>query len=280
VYKRQPIVPDCYNVASWCDTIRVYFFDPVTASINPNPASFCEDQGGVLLTGNYTNGIGPYTLQWHSGANGTGPIVGTGSTYFATSGGTYSFVVMDSTYPHCPPAYANVVVTRYLNPDITVTPMDPATCFGIAVNMTASGADNYIWSPAAGLSGTTGPNVTAMPAVTTTYTIIGWNNGPLGCADTLYTTFTILPDPAISAGPDDTICLGGSTQLQGTGGLIYQWSPATGLSNPNIANPIASPTITTTYILNATAMTGQQISNGDFSQGNVGFSSQYNYQFN
>lgn len=51
------------------------------------------------------------------------------------------------------------------------------------------------------------------------------------------------------AGEDSTICGGGldSTQLNATGGTVYSWSPTTGLSNPNIANPWAKPTVTTTY---------------------------------
>jgi len=35
--------------------------------------------------------------------------------------------------------------------------------------------------------------------------------------------------------------------------VTYSWSPATGLSNPNIANPVASPGTTTTYTLTASA---------------------------
>jgi len=48
------------------------------------------------------------------------------------------------------------------------------------------------------------------------------------------------------------ICLGGSSQLYayphgGSGTYTYQWIPATGLSNPNISDPVASPQSTTTY---------------------------------
>src|SRR5206468_7447687 len=43
------------------------------------------------------------------------------------------------------------------------------------------------------------------------------------------------------------ICAGSSVQLTASGGTTYLWSPVTGLSNPNIANPVASPTVTTTY---------------------------------
>ena len=47
--------------------------------------------------------------------------------------------------------------------------------------------------------------------------------------------------------PDVAMCPGGQVQLRATGGRSYTWTPAEGLSNPGIANPIASPTATTTY---------------------------------
>lgn len=48
---------------------------------------------------------------------------------------------------------------------------------------------------------------------------------------------------------DVTICPGGQFQIGNSGGSSYQWSPTDGLSNPNIASPIASPDETTTYIV-------------------------------
>lgn len=55
---------------------------------------------------------------------------------------------------------------------------------------------------------------------------------------------------------DSTICSNESLQLLATGGISYRWSPATGLSNPNIANPIARPTQTTRYIVTITRREG------------------------
>jgi len=61
------------------------------------------------------------------------------------------------------------------------------------------------------------------------------------------------PRPIANAGPDQTICNRQSFQLNGNGGVAYQWSPATYLNNPNIQNPIAnSPTQTITYTLHVT----------------------------
>jgi gliding motility-associated-like protein len=44
-----------------------------------------------------------------------------------------------------------------------------------------------------------------------------------------------------------TVCAGASVQLEATGGTTYNWSPAIGLSATNIASPVATPDITTTY---------------------------------
>ena len=50
---------------------------------------------------------------------------------------------------------------------------------------------------------------------------------------------------------DIIIGTGESTQLHVIGGTNPVWSPTTGLSNANIADPIASPTATTTYTITA-----------------------------
>jgi gliding motility-associated-like protein len=53
--------------------------------------------------------------------------------------------------------------------------------------------------------------------------------------------------PDVKAGPGQSICFGQTAQLSSSGGIKYEWSPTSGLSNPNIPNPTASPTITTRY---------------------------------
>ena len=45
----------------------------------------------------------------------------------------------------------------------------------------------------------------------------------------------------------DTICRGDSAGLVASGAVTYLWTPATGLNNPNIPNPNASPATTTAY---------------------------------
>jgi gliding motility-associated-like protein len=55
------------------------------------------------------------------------------------------------------------------------------------------------------------------------------------------------PLPVPNAGPDMTICFGNTVRLNGSGGSIYQWSPAIYLSNINSANPIATLPFAGTY---------------------------------
>ncbi len=60
--------------------------------------------------------------------------------------------------------------------------------------------------------------------------------------------------PNANAGRDTTICNGDSVQLGITNyeGVTYNWQPTTGLSYPDIGNPWAHPTHTTTYYLTQT----------------------------
>jgi gliding motility-associated-like protein len=57
----------------------------------------------------------------------------------------------------------------------------------------------------------------------------------------------VISIPNFQAPNDTEICRGQSIELTARGAKTYKWTPTTGLSNPNIANPIASPTQTTTY---------------------------------
>jgi gliding motility-associated-like protein len=59
----------------------------------------------------------------------------------------------------------------------------------------------------------------------------------------------------VSAGPDVSIGEGESTQLQGFGGPVLDWSPTAGLSGNGIPDPIAAPVSTTRYTL-TTAIAG------------------------
>ncbi len=72
-----------------------------------------------------------------------------------------------------------------------------------------------------------------------------------GCKDTLYARLLDTLTLKANAGKDAVFC-GTTPVLIGENakpGLTYRWSPATGLSDPNIANPFASPPVSTNYVV-------------------------------
>ncbi len=75
----------------------------------------------------------------------------------------------------------------------------------------------------------------------------------------------------VNAGPDITICPGSGKNLSGmvTASTQYSWEPPDGLSNPNILNPVANPSMTTSYTLTAKGMSGNLIANGSFETGSI-----------
>lgn len=60
---------------------------------------------------------------------------------------------------------------------------------------------------------------------------------------------TINPPAVLNAGVDKTICTGYSTTLKASGGNSYTWSPAADLNSATGESVIASPSVTTTYVL-------------------------------
>jgi gliding motility-associated-like protein len=78
-----------------------------------------------------------------------------------------------------------------------------------------------------------------------------------GCSDTLSAELYVNPKPATNIiTQDTTILYGQSVQLEAEGANHYVWSPINTLNNHKIANPIASPTESTLYIVSGYAEEG------------------------
>ncbi|WP_192822856.1 T9SS type A sorting domain-containing protein [Rufibacter sp. LB8] len=303
--------------------------DEVAITVNPSvPANAGPDRAICLGGSTQLNATGGTGYRWSpttnlSDPNSPNPVA------FPTA--TTRYIVTVTNAEGCS---RNDTVFVNVNPVpvVTVTPAAPSICIGSSVQLQATGAVTYAWSPATGLSDSTTANPIASPSATTTYTVIGYSaagcasaaktitvrvnpypianagldktvcsrqativgvpavpgytyswspatglNNPKaanptltypgdsttrfkvtytltvtanGCSSTDVVEVTV--NPTAYAGPAVTICPGGSTQLQASGGASYSWSPATGLSDPTIANPIASPTATTTYTVTVT----------------------------
>ncbi|HNP53741.1 MAG TPA: SdrD B-like domain-containing protein, partial [Ferruginibacter sp.] len=75
-----------------------------------------------------------------------------------------------------------------------------------------------------------------------------------GCVSTDSVRVTINDFPLVADAQDTTICFNQPVLIGAPAlpGVQYQWSPATGLSNPNVAQPLANPSSDQMYTLVAT----------------------------
>lgn len=141
----------------------------------------------------------------------------------------------------------NVTVTVRTAPPVDAG-SDVNLCQGEQTTLTASGASSYSWS------NSIQDGVAFTPTVTTTYFVTGTDAN--GCTNTDGVTVTVNSIPVANAGTDQSVCLGSSASLSASGGSQYSWSPTTGLDNSSIANPLASPSVNTTYTVTVTSAGG------------------------
>jgi gliding motility-associated-like protein len=93
-------------------------------------------------------------------------------------------------------------------------------------------------------------NLVVKPLKTTIYTRISTNGG---CAETHSMKVVVNQDRLTALPENAATCAGSEVQLSVTGGTDYQWLPDDGtLSSTTIANPVANPDETTTYIVSST----------------------------
>lgn len=132
---------------------------------------------------------------------------------------------------------------------------DTVICQGDAAQLYATGdALHFAWTPAPNLNDPTSSHPIAVTNNTTTYQV----TGTIGhCSTTDDVTVKTVPYPIANAGNDTTICYNTSAQLNASMvASSFTWSPVATLNNPNILNPVATPTHTTGYVLTVTDIQG------------------------
>ncbi len=151
----------------------------------------------------------------------------------ASPDNTTTYVVATSVGTCTASADVTIGVSPELVPDAGA---DLAICAGESVGLNASGGLLYAWSPAAGLSDTASANPMASPTSTTVYTLLVTDAA--GCTATDELTLTVNPLPDAQSAPDTLVCPGTVIQLSASGGVLYTWTPETGLDDPGSASPL------------------------------------------
>jgi len=244
------------NLEVWRTNVSVtantnYSFSVWICSIsNPNPA-----QLAFSINGNSIGGLINATLPtctwvqfyttWNSGSATTATIsIINKNTIFLGN----DFALDDISF--APFTVKRDSVRINVDNPIVNTNSDATICEGTPVQLTTSGAAAYSWSPATGLSNPSIANPIATPLTTTEYIVTGTTANNCIAKDTVL--ITVNPKPIVTITNDTTICQNASVQLLATGGTSYVWTPAGSLSNPAIANPVATPATSTKYFVTVT----------------------------
>ena len=141
--------------------------------ITPSLPSICPGETTTLNVG------GTYTaLNWDHGPTGAETEVSQPGTYTVKATDANGCIVPQS-----------IVITAKETPVISINPENPVIPAGQSVQLFATGAHTFAWSPSDGLSDDGVPDPVASPATTTTYTVSGFFVG--GCSSSANVTVMV-----------------------------------------------------------------------------------------
>ncbi|MFN0082374.1 MAG: gliding motility-associated C-terminal domain-containing protein [Ferruginibacter sp.] len=139
------------------------------------------------------------------------------------------------------PQFQNAPVCAGLTSTTTITNPLPGATY------------NWFTTATGGTSVATGPSYSTIISNNTTFYVE--TTSPFNCLVTPRTAVvaTVVDLLNVKTNNDTTICVGKAINITTmTNGTAFSWTPVTGLSNATIANPVATPTVTTQYIVTAT----------------------------
>jgi gliding motility-associated-like protein len=186
------------------------------------------------VTVNTVGGTAPFTYNWSNGS--------TTQNLNSVPQGTYSVLITDAN--GCT-AQSEFIVTDLSS--FNAQADGPTTiCVGNLAYLIADsipGATYQWYLNGQTLGGATYPHFVTPVAGSYTVTI----QHACGTFTSQPINITVNSAANITVSPNVIICPGESTQLLASGGVNYNWTPATGLDYPNVPNPVASPGTSTTY---------------------------------
>ncbi len=231
-----PTVPTTYQVI----VINPCGTDTSWVSIGIHSISTSTSKDTTICRGDtaqlFASGGGGYS--WNPATNLINGNTATPSVFPTT---TTQYNVAITTQEGCP-ASDSILVSVIDIPQPVLTD-DDSICKGTSIQLFASGADSYSWSPIKDLNTTTGQTVTASPSTSTTYLVDFTNR----CATLRDSVFIFVIEPVALASPNDTICYNETTEIWATGGVSYSWSPRSSVSSPTNDTTVVTPETPTTY---------------------------------
>ncbi|MEO9005476.1 MAG: PKD domain-containing protein [Ginsengibacter sp.] len=180
--------------------------------------------------------------KWDFGNGNISTSQNPASQNYASAGG-FKVNLVASSSNGCASTISKAVDIHPL-PVLDVT-KDHIVCSGASTTLQVSGAQTYQWSPSAFLSCTDCATPLSKPGSAITYQVKGISDK--GCVSFDSISLSVKFPFRMTYSKKDTLCLGSSVQLNALGAEKYSWTPLSGLNNPSIGSPKASPASTTIY---------------------------------
>ncbi len=268
-----PVTP-----GSWPYTSPIYTpYTPGVPSSGINMSSNCNNGtfkfdfqvaiADANFTVDYLSGCAPLTVQFQNQSSVGGNYLwdfgagDTTSTVFSPirtypNPGTYLVQLYVFNPASCniwDTAYQYVTVYPSINADFDYSSV-PCSNQASFYDSSAVAPVSWLWNFDDGTPTSSLQNPTHTFPTAGTYDVMLIATNTHGCKDTAIIQVDLAGASGVAVNPNQTICLGSNAQLLASGGIAYSWSPPTGLSNTTIPNPVATPSVTTTYTVNITTI--------------------------
>lgn len=221
---------------------------PVSVTESPQititgDATLCINQPGSFAASS-SQPANLLTWSWNFG-NGTASTQAPPFTQHYAQAGTYFIRASAASRAGC-------IDSSFHKLDVHALPIvnagaDSAICLGKNLTLNPSGAASYTWMANSALNCINCTNPVATPVDSTNFIVTGTSS--VGCKNTDTILVRVVKPMSIAAIARDTLCAGQSARLWASGADLYTWTPSTGLSASNIANPVANPTVSTDYMV-------------------------------
>lgn len=236
------VVPNTnYSFSTWIQSLSTNNAAQLFFSINGRKAGVSIAASAPACTWRqfYTN--------WNSG-NNTSVVVSIVNSNVVAPGNVYALDDISFAPVYIKRDSVNITIDR----PIVSASADTSICWNGQAQLFASGTPTFSWSPAGLLNNSSIANPIASPTLSTQFIVTGTSANGCSAMDTI--NVSIYSKPLITRHNDTTICKNTSAQLFVTGGTQYTWSPGSTLDDPTSANPVASPSDSTKYMVVITDM--------------------------
>lgn len=225
-------------------TISVFNFSPAVTS-----ASVCNGETAGL------NASGGTSYSWSpTGSLNNGSISSPVANPTTTT--IYTVIINNNSPGYTCSSTLSTQVTVYPKPVSAFSPSINSCGGGVYfTDLSASNIAAWQWTLSATATSTI-QNPYNFYSAGGTHTVILIVTNTDGCKDTSQQVITVGVPPPMAVNGNSLICAGSHAQLSASGGTSYQWTPTVSLDVSNIANPSASPTISTTYSVIITTTNG------------------------